>query len=54
MSTTLTIETIAKWINESVPATCVDGLIDHVNQAKLETNETYEIGEQLVDAISEA
>jgi hypothetical protein len=53
MNTQDAINLIAKWLVNSIPASAIDRLTDHVIQEKVESNEAYEIGEMLIDAINE-
>ncbi len=47
------IRLIAKWVIESITAEQVDRLIDHVTEAKLVNDESYELGETFIDALNE-
>lgn len=50
MTTTKTIETIARWIND-MPASSVDMLVDAISSDS-KTDEEYEVAEKLVEAIT--
>ncbi len=51
MTDTKTIQLIAQWINDSVSAAEIDCLVSHVAQAKVDTDLSYEVGEQFLDAL---
>lgn len=47
------ITLLAKWINESISADQIDRLTDHIEGARLDSDEANELAEQFLDALND-